>query len=135
MIFVMLFYSYYQVYLQVQRQVYDPKRGLSIKTKNPLKARDVNAKVPKPHLDLDGLALGARLVDGKSLRIQDMTLKNLAEASAVVDLVVEQEEVTDAVDAVKSPPKKAAKNSSRAASTPAPQWTSELKRRLSGNLC
>ena len=43
----MLFYSHYQVYLQVQRQVYDPKRGLSIKIKNPLKARDVNANVPE----------------------------------------------------------------------------------------
>ena len=61
--------SKFELYLAINRWVYDPDRGLSIDTQNPQKARSLNATAaPKRKFNPVGEATGARFGDEGNLR-------------------------------------------------------------------
>ena len=67
----------------MNRWYYDPDRGISINTKNPQRAKDKKT-LPMEQLELDGIAVGGRVVntDGSSMKSSRLLLKQQAEAAA-----------------------------------------------------
>ena len=91
---------------------FDPNRGLPRETKNPQKSRNISV-VAKPHDDFNGTAVGARLVDGRSSRLQQKILKKTLTENdtAQADVVVNKNDKEDDAilvrrKAVKPPPAK-----------------------------
>jgi hypothetical protein len=76
-LFIFLFiylFSKFKTFLDVNRWVYDKERGISIKTKNPQRAKD-QAILPKDQIEMNGIALGARVTDGKLTRSSRLLTK------------------------------------------------------------
>lgn len=67
-------FSNFKTFLDVNRWVYDKERGISIKTKNPQRAKD-QAILPKDQIEMNGIALGARVTDGKLTRSSRLLTK------------------------------------------------------------
>lgn len=73
----------FEEFIQVNRWYYDPERGISINTKNPQRAKDKKT-LPMEQLELDGVAVGGRVVntDGSSMKSSRLLLKQQAAAAA-----------------------------------------------------
>jgi hypothetical protein len=105
-------YRQYDTYLKDNGWIYDASRGLSVETKNPQKARSISGAPPKEIVDMSGIAHGARMDNGKSMRHR-RKVNDLDKNDSVVD---KSASVTP-----KAP---------RKASTPAPEWTPKLIEKL-----
>ena len=77
----------FETYIKVNRWQYDSSRGISINTKNPMKARD-RTVLPKETINLDGVAEGARHVHGSSVKSSRLLKKKLVTSKNDDEVVV-----------------------------------------------
>lgn len=117
-------YSKFKDYLAVNRWVYDKDRGISIKTKNPQRAKD-KAILPKPQLEINGIAHGARVTDGNLMRSTRLLSKQFHDVHDTLD--VSSDEDVEANKKQPPPPKRRKKQQIPAVIQ---KWTSKLHNSL-----
>lgn len=123
----------FELWLKVNRWVYDATRGLHIDTKNPQKARSVNAPFQKVAA-VEDLTGDSRFEDGGQLRSTRIQLKKFAHSDAPEEELNggnEEGENDQQQSMEPSPSKSAGKRAKKRQSirslSPAPTWTKKLE--------
>ena len=120
--------SKFNLYLKVNRWIYDETRGISITSQHPQKAKAMNA-VPKSQFEPSGEAHGARFSNGSNIRSARVTKKKVEEEQGNED---DKEEDDNHVDLTDPPP--ASVPATKRAKSAAPQWTAKLEAALTASV-